>query len=252
MDKTIEKKAFLSRKDLKEFTVPKGVEEIGDWAFAYCDELRTVVFQSDDIRFGKAVFLECNKLSRLEISGKSETVARLLAAAVTVADAPYLLDLKEAGSAEWFSKWDARMLTILHTPDDEGYSKQVLCGEEDYGSTDYQAYCSGRRKVKIRLLFVRLLFDEGLDDTAKKEMSEYVLKHTRNEQHEEAWQVLLNEFGEERAYYELFADLGCVNKENLQDILEDIADSNPEMKAYFLRLGENFHETLDVFGDLLL
>ena len=252
MDKAIEKKAFLSRKDLKEFIVPEDIEEIGDWAFAYCDELRTVVFQSDDIRFGKAVFLECNKLSRLEISGKSEAVARLLAAAVTAADAPYLLDLKEAGSVEWFSKWDARMLTILHTPDDEGYSKQVLCGEEDYGSTDYKAYCSGRRKVKIRLMYVRLLFDEGLDDSVKKEMSAYILKHTKKQKHEEAWSVLLNEFGEERVYYELFADLGCVTGDNLQDILEDIGDSNPEMKAYFLRIGEAFHEKEDVFGNLLL
>ena len=252
IQRAIEKKAYLSRKDLKEITIPESVEEVGDWAFAYCDELRNVNFLNDQVRFGKAVFLECNKLKRIRVEGKSKAVARLLAAAVTVANAPYLLDLREAGSKEWFAKWDARMLTILHTPDDEGYSKQVLCGEEDYGSTDYLAYCSGRRKEKVRLLFIRLLYDEELNEDVKMEMAGYILAHTKNEKHEEAWQVLLEEFGEERAYYELFAQLGCVTKDNLQDILEDIGDANPEMKAYFLRVGEGILENDDVFGDLLI
>lgn len=38
----IDRKAFLSCKSLKEIWLPEGLEEIGDWAFAYCDNLESI------------------------------------------------------------------------------------------------------------------------------------------------------------------------------------------------------------------
>jgi len=159
----IARKEFLSKKNLRKITVPACVTEVGDWAFAYCDNLHTAVFEGRPV-FGRAVFLECKGLRFLYVGttpenaeSDAQAVAALLAAAVTVADAPYLLDAKEAGSAEWLQKWDARMQVILESPDTEGYSKQVLCGEEDYGSTDVSAYLRSRRRNKVRLAMLRLL-----------------------------------------------------------------------------------------------
>ena len=139
----IDKKAFLSRKNLRELVLPGTVEEIGDWAFAYCSNLERIVLPHTVKTMGKAVFLECDKLRVIECSevsecdqermkeeraggrlrkeGWSAEVGHLLAAAVTVLDAYYLLDTEAVGSGEWLAKWDARMLVIMEEADMEGY-----------------------------------------------------------------------------------------------------------------------------------
>lgn len=247
----IGKKAFLSKKNLRRVTLPDTVEELGDWAFAYCDGLLHVTLPRKYIRFGKSVFLECGSL--LQIGCKDgQTPGELLAAAVKAFDAYYLLDLQEAGSEEWLRKWDARLLDLLHTSDQEGYSKQVLCGEEDYGSTDLDAYVSSRRKAKVRLALLRCLHSQRLSEVLKAELVKYLRNHTKGGESSETWQVVLEEHGEHREYYSLFAELGCVNRENLDGILSDIGDAHPEMKAYFLRYGEEQLSGHSFFDDLSL
>ena len=250
--RSIAKKAFLSKKNLRKVTVPASVAEVGDWAFAYCDSLHTVVFEAGEssLRFGRAVFLECKNLRFLSVNDGDETTAALLAAAVTTADAPYLLDACEAGGGEWLEKWDARMLAVLRSADSEGYSKQVLCGEEDYGSTDAAAYESGRRKLKVRLLLLRLLYSRGLSGEHRQEMEKYLKNHTKGCEYEETWQVVLTEHGEESAYYRLFAELGCISEENFQQLLSDVGDGYPELKAYLMRYKEEKLGYQDFFAGL--
>ena len=243
------KKAFLSRKNLRRVVLPETTQEIDDWAFAYCDALEQVIMPERRIRFGKAVFMECGNLTRIA-SPTDSVPAELLAAAVRDFEAYYLLDMTEAGSAEWLKKWDAKLAAILHTPDQEGYSKQILCGEEDYGSTDLEAYKSNSRRRKVRLALLRCLFSQGLSQGLKEELQEYLQSHTKGEESEETWQVVLQEHGEHREYYELFTQLGCVNKNNLNEILTDIGSEYPEMKAYFLRSQEGHAEKADFFDSL--
>lgn len=284
--RTIARKAFLSRKNLRKVTVPPGVTEVGDWAFAYCDSLHTVRFAGRDecrgpeggaaesgmpeqgaenggadcgeqvavsaLRFGKSVFLECGNLRYLYVRDGIESTAALLAAAVTTAGAAYLLDAEEAGSEDWLEKWDARMLTLLHTADNEGYSKQVLCGEEDYGSTDLAAYENGQRKVKVRLLLLRLLYPVGLSGECGRELEAYLREHTKGCEHEETWQVVLAEHGEDRAFYELFAELGCINDSNFEGLLLDVGEEYPELKAYLMRYKEEKLGYQDFFSGLEL
>lgn len=248
----LEKKAFLSKKYLRRISIPHTVTEVGDWAFAYCDNLEQVEFAGQGLRFGRAVFLECGKLKRLMIAGKSETAAALLAAAVTVAEAYYLLEPEEAGSCEWLAKWDARMLAVLRSPDSEGYSKQVLCGEEDYGSTDLNAFLQEKRKLKVRLLLLRLLYSEGLSKQIGEELKEYLRAHTKGCESEETWQVVLEEHGNDREYYQLFAELSCIDAHNLEGILADIGEEYPEMKAFFMRYKQECIGDTDFFADLSL
>lgn len=250
--KKIGKKAFLSRKNLRRVILPDSVEEIGDWAFAYCDRLWEAFLPDRAVRFGKAVFLECSGLKRIVAGDEEAFPAELLAAAVTVMDAPYLLDMEAAGTDEWLEKWDARLSGVLHASDQEGYSRQILCGEEDYGSTDLDAYISGRRRVKAALSFLRLLFPRGLSESLKQELEEYLRSHTKGEAGEEAWQVILKEHGTHREYYRLFAELSCVTEENLSGILADIGETYPEMKAFFLRYREEKLAVTDFFEGLEL
>lgn len=273
----IAKKAFLSKKYLRKVSLPETVEEIGDWAFAYCDNLEQVVLPECEVKFGKAVFLDCGKLKRLYIGTRvadeektiiacseatagrerlkvthREAIAALLAAAVTTAQAAYLLDMEEAGSMEWLAKWDVRMLEILNRPDEEGFSRQVLCGEEDYGSTDMNAYMSEKRKSKVRLLLLRCLFDMELDKTVREHLQRYLREHTKGCSGEETWQVILQEHGNDREYYQLFAELGCLNEENFDLVIDDIGENYPEMKAYFMRYKEEKIGYVDFFGELEL
>lgn len=245
------KKAFLSKKNLKSISFPQTISDIGDWAFAYCDELKEVIFQGKRLQFGKAVFLECKSLEKISAPAKPEYVSRLLAAAIKM-DAYYLLDIMEAGSREWLSKWDARMLSILAASESDGYSKQVLCGEEDYGSTDLEAYKSGRRRQKIRLLLLRLLYPEGLSSENEELFKNYVLAHTMGCESSETWEIILKEHGDDKEYYSLFAELGCLTNGNVQDILEDIGEEYPEMKAYFMNYSMGQSSSLDFFEDLEL
>ena len=248
----IAKKAFLSKKNFRRVILPDSIREVGDWAFAYCDRLKEVEFPLADIRFGRSVFMECGALQSLSVRGKSEAVSQLLAAAVTTACAPYLLQPEEAGDEKWLAKWDARMLTILHADDTEGYSRQVLCGEEDYGSTDLNAYTSGRRRIKVRLALLRLLYPEGLQDMVGRELSAYLQAHTKGCATEETWLVVLEEMGDSKAYFELLTCLGCVSKDNFAAMLEDMGEDHPEMKAFLLRYqaealsGDDFFDSLEL------
>ena len=250
--KSIAKKAFLSRKDLCKITLPDTIAEVGDWSFAYCDSLEQVIFPNKEISFGKAVFLECRSLSRLCIRGRGEAEAALMATAVSKADAYYLLNIMEAGSSEWLAKWDARMLDLLRRPDTEGFSKQVLCGEEDYGSTDVNVYMQEKRKAKVRLVLERSLFDVGLETEVKEEISQYLREHTKGCASEETWQVILREHGNDRPYYQLFAELSCLTEENFEGVLAEIGEEYPEMKAYFMRYKKEKIGYRDFFAGLEL
>lgn len=251
----IAKKAFLSKKTLRKVSLPDTIEEVGDWTFAYCDNLEQAELPGKAVRFGRAVFLDCGKLKSLDIrSGRMDNavIAPLLAAAVTTMQAAYLLDLEEAGSDDWFAKWDNRMLEILNRPDAEGFSRQVLCGEEDYGSTDRDAYMNEKRKSKVRLLLLRLLHDEKLSEELRGIAVQYLREHTKGCVSEEAWQVIRHEHGNDRDYFQLFAELECLTEENFESIIEDIGEEYPEMKAYFMRYKGDRIGYSDFFEELEL
>ena len=59
----IKNNEFL-RADFEEFEVPKEVEYVGDTAFAYCENLETLVF-TRKVYFGYFPIIECNKLRQI-------------------------------------------------------------------------------------------------------------------------------------------------------------------------------------------
>lgn len=237
----IAKKAFLSRKHIRELILPPTIKKIEDWAFAYCGQLEQITLPGGIMELGKAVLVNADALQKVNCVKEgglhhwSEDVAYLLAGAVKDLDAYYLLDLQAAGSEEWFAKWDARLLAVMEEDDNEGYLKQVLCGEEDYGSTDLEAFLSGKRKKKVRLSMLRLQHNEGLSEKLENYLTAYLQAHTKGCEKEETWQVLLQERHSDKESWDLFLELGCATSENMESMLEDMGEEYPEMKAYFLR-----------------
>lgn len=260
----IDRKAFLSRKNLREIGLPAGLKSIGDWAFAYCGSLERITIPAGCSHIGKSLFLDCGKLDCVAgircgegCHGGAEEAwtaesGRLLAAAVTHLEAYYLLEPALVGSREWLGKWDVRLETVMRTEDQEGYSKQVLCGEEDYGSTDLNAFLQEKRQKKVRLAMLRLLCDEGLSDGMREYLEGYLTAHTKGCESEESWQVVLEE-GEVRPdYVQLFLKLGCATKENIEAMVGEMREDQPQLRAAFLRYRQERLEDGDFFAGLSL
>ncbi len=236
----IGKKAFLSCKALREIALPNSLMGIGDWAFAFCTSLEKVMLPYRRLEIGQGVFRECASLSRIENNaGRNgrEDVAHLLAATVGRLDAVYLFDPAAAGSESWLAGFDARVDTKMRLADNDGFSKMLLCGEEDCGSrdTDVDYYMEQKRRDKVRLAMLRLFYDYGLKADFREELEGYLTAHVKGCASEETWRVILEEHGDEKPYYDLLIRIGGVTEENFQGMLQDMGERHTEMKAYLMR-----------------
>ena len=257
----IGRKAFLSNKRIQEVILPDTIRAIDDWAFAYCSRLTCMHMPGHDIAFGKGAFLQCEKLEQIVLEqdghpvlpGRDpECVGALLAAAVHKLDDPWLLSPGEAGSAHWIERWDMRLLKVMRTPDRDGYQNTILCGEEDIGSMENNLdyFLQQKRKSKVRLALLRLLHDKGLDAAVREELTAYLLEHTKGCAHEETWQIVKEEYGNRKAYYDLLLDIGALRADNFDAALCDMGTELAEMKAYLLREKEARFGTGGFFDSL--
>lgn len=248
----IAKKAALSNKILKELVIPETIREIGDWAFAHCSRLKEVRMPRKAIWFGKGVFKDCKELTYISFTGEdNKKLFALLAAVPVMLEAEYLLSPMEAGERVWLQKLDARLLALLQKPDKEGYSRQVLCGEEDLMAS-LEVYLSDRRKQKARLCYLRLLNDIALEKDLENLLKTYLKENTKGCDYEAAWEVVLKENGTNQEYYRVFTEAGCVTEENFDALLFDMGERYPDMKAYLLRYKEQNMEDSDFFAGLSL
>lgn len=256
----IGKKAFLSNKMLKQVFLPGSVTRIEDWAFAYCDRLSKIVVPYHRMEIGQGIFKDCFALEQIaderggEPDGRTEDVSFLLAAVMSRLDAFYLFDFENAGTAEWLARWDARMQYLMQTEDAEGFSRMLLCGEEDYGSRENNLdyYMEQRRREKVRLAMLRLMHDYKLQQPVRAELTEYLLAHVKGQKTEETWTVVLEEHGDDLRYYRFLTELGGVGKDNFQAMMDDMGDRHTEMKAYLMNYYSRNHADEDVFADFEL
>ena len=239
----IGKKAFLSNKTLQKIELPEGVVEIDDWAFAFCSRLEKIILPYHGMKIGQGILKECHKLEQIvnelskEAPKKREDIAFLLAATMSRLDAFYLFDFENAGKEDWLVQWDTLMMQRMKLEDTEGYSKTLLCGEEDYGSNENNLdyYIEQRRREKVRIAMLRLMHDYGLEEENRQELLAYIRAHAKGEASEETWLVVSQEHGDEKAYYQFLLDTDCVNGENYHAMLEDLGEKHTEMKAFLMR-----------------
>jgi hypothetical protein len=234
--RAIGKKSFLGCKGLRQIRLPRGIDNIGEWAFAFCDNLTAVERPRNDIKWGKGVFKNDDKLRRITIypdCSSDPMTCRLLAAAPVIMDAEYLLDIKHAGNEEWIKKWDTRLEHILNLADDEGYHLYVLCGEEDL-HFDYEEYLEYNREKKSELCMLRLINDKWLDEDFKQKLSDYINDHTAGCESDATIRILLKAHGDEQEYYKLLLDTGAVSNINLEQVLFKMGDRHAQMKAFLI------------------
>lgn len=239
----IGKKAFLSNKTVQQIELPEGVVEIDDWAFAFCSRLEKIILPYHGMKIGQGILKECYKLEQIvnelskEVPKKREDIAFLLAATMNRLDAFYLFDFENAGKEDWLVQWDTLMMQRMKQEDTEGYSKTLLCGEEDYGSNEnnLEYYIEQRRREKVRIAMLRLMHDYGLEEETRQKLLAYIRAHAKGEASEETWLVVSQEHGDEKAYYQFLLDTDCVNGENYHAMLEDLGEKHTEMKAFLMR-----------------
>lgn len=165
---TIEKKAYMGRRDLTEVWVPAHVKRIESWAFAHCDRLRLLELPSGIEYIGKDVFLGCSALDRVMVYG-AETmerfsepelvcVSKMTATALRHFDAGNTDGFTGIGSPEWILAWDTACARYIESADDRGFMPFLSGGEEDYEDASHmrQMYQYETRREKIRVLFHRL------------------------------------------------------------------------------------------------
>ena len=252
----IGKKAFLSNKMISQISLPESVVRIDDWAFAYCAKLNKIILPYHRMEIGQGIFKECFNLEQIVDEGadererKTTDVAYLLAASMSRLDAFYLFDFENAGTVEWLVQWDNRMRSVMEREDSEGFSKMLLCGEEDYGSQENNIdyYTEQRRREKVRLAMLRLMHDYGLEDSVRAELEAYLLAHVKGQQTEETWRVILEEYGDELRYYQFLTELGGVTADNFQAMMEDMGESHTEMKAYLMKYHSEQSKGQDAFA----
>jgi len=257
----IKKKAFLSQNLVKKIYVPSSVHTIEDYAFARCRKLERVFIPYGEIKLGQDVFKECGKLKYIHNSeitdNEDDDVSFLLAKTLNELDAFFLFDLKNAGSDEWMKHLDATINMRLNKDDMEDFSKMILCGEEEVvcgedgtiEDSNPEHYKSNRVKEKVRISFLRLLHDYKLDNDLRDRMNEYLLDHVKGCPTEETWEVVLNEHGDNRDYYDYLLNIGGINADNMEKVLNDMGDRHTEIKAYLIKTNDEKKSEDNLFSD---
>jgi hypothetical protein len=244
----IERKAFLSCKTIKEIELPDTIEELGDWAFAHADQLRTITIPNRALTRGKELFLGCVRLKEILVRTLDELnsfgLGRMLAMAVTVLHDYFLFEPLEIGDDAWLNRWDTKLLDLIGLDDLDGFEELWTCGEEDYEGKDYdiKSYPVEKRKMKLRIVYFRLLHPYKLKTETACVLKEYLKASS------EAWDIIMEEHAENLDYYKLFADAGGITEENFDILLTDLANGSAEIKAFLLKYKDEHLKAADAFS----
>jgi hypothetical protein len=250
---SINKKTFLSCKTIREITLPDTIEEIGDWAFAHAENLRTITLPRKEILRGKELFLGCKRLRSIEFNNmpeelKDKGLGRMIALGVTILHDYSLFSPMEVGSDEWVEHWDEKLKSLIELDDLDGFEELWTCGEEDYEGKDYdiKSYPVEKRKMKLRVVYFRLLNPYKLKTDIKEKFQNYI------KDQKESWDIIMEEHKNELEYYKVFTESKAVNIENFESLIADMDNVLPEIKAFMLRYKDENLRNNDVFSEFEL
>lgn len=251
----IGKKAFLGM-GIREAVLPHTVSHIEAFAFAQCTKLHTFIIEKKDGMnapfFEKGVFDDCGSLRRICIGTRPDSAASALMGAVPCTlKAPYLLGDMEPGSMHWFEKWDNALVSFIDEDDAEGYTNVVLCGEEGI-QRSLPDYIADKRKTKAALCMLRLLNPDYMKVKFHDRYTGYLMSHCKGSESEEAWEIILSDYGDNMEYYRLFAEVGCLRDDNIDDMLLDMDERHTEAKAYLIKYKRSHFSKEDAFAEFEL
>ena len=254
-------KAFLSCKEVETLVLPETLEIVEDWAFAHMKQLQEITFPVKKIKFGKKVFLGCENLKKVHLQGtaKSEGNAGmpfLLASMFRYFPEERLQNLELAGSmtgqSSWLADYDEALTAYLARPDDYDFEPAFI-GWFDVEDVDDQKcrFVLQQQKTKIELVFQRLIYSEGLAETVRRNLAEYLLrdgkkageynkqnsKHNKNSNRDLVLEMFCDEeksFGQDISYYKIWAQIGGLDSECAGELMKKIPYEDPEIHTFLL------------------
>lgn len=250
----IGKKAFLGNRSLQHIVLPETIEWIGDWAFCGCMQLRSMELPYCQIRLGKGVFTKDAKLSEIDCNSNMVYPSfskRLMAAAVTLLEADYLLNMIQAGKPEWYEQLDNRLLTLLMDPVENALKDLVYCAEEDMGAKQ-DAYLAETSRKKAYMALLRLAYPENLTEETEDRLVDYLLDG-EGFQTKAAWEAIKESSGKEQLIFcDIMIRINGIREGNFSAVLEDLGDTFVELKAHLLKEWEQRKEKISVWEALAL
>lgn len=240
--KTIGKKAFLGNRYIRNIFFPDTIETVGDWALSRCYGLRKITIPKREITFGRQVFQKSNQLYDISIEGNDGSYDRLLAMAVTMLEAEYLLTPLHVGSSKWCRNLDARIMAVLREPEESALKNLVYCAEEDMASKQ-EACLKELANRKACIAFLRLIHSERMESDIRQSLTEYLRQRTKGCRDESAWEAVKECRHEKMQYCDILFEIGCIHEENISAALEDLKEDNVELKAYILKKWQNRQQT---------
>lgn len=271
----IDRKAFLSKKNIKSIIVSPFIEEVGDWSFSHAEMLEKVYLPKRKINFGKKIFLGAIKLEQVcyydykvfleekeELKGewgsfdrswykdsieipynmgeKETIIAKMMAFACRFLTDESLMNLYLLDESEWFKRWDELLLRFINKDDLEGYIELFASGEEDYEGKEYdiESYPRERRFEKLRMIYFRLMNPINLKSEIEKLLGDYLKRHSKGCDNPEAWDLIVKEYSNDLDAYKCLANAGGITMDNFSACFEDIQDKNAQVKAFLLKWKE--------------
>lgn len=263
----IPKKAYLGENKLTEAMLPYGVTELSDWAFAGCKNLELIALPDTIKEIGKDVFLNCTGLKRILIFGKEqeETLqeggvplwnttesieGELLMQAVCWLLMPQAIPLFSTDRTQFFKELREQITGYLARPDEEGFAPFLAGGEEDYDDreSDPAYYCRRQRLKKVMLLSRYLLLADSIVQECMLERSEKEQWIAYMKEHEESYQIFLEEQHLVRELFALYEKLNLFDRESVSALLEQVTGQQVELRALLLRKQEEYVQTENGWG----
>lgn len=232
----IEDKAFLSAKTVRSVKVPKGIVHIGDWAFAKCTHLASVVFEGEHSPglFGKEVFSGCEMLRSISFAGMDDVTAGYLALCTNKLPFDHLLRSDDIGSKSWYEKWDICLVSTLKSDDEKLRMNAALCGEEDIsydgiGSVDGEMpgqsadYVIKEEFKKCSLSYFRLANDRYLTDDTRAVIERYISGKRWQEGSGSAFYSIFEEGDNALLYLRIYLDIVKPDRQTLLEMTGTVA-----------------------------
>lgn len=261
-DRIIENKKYLSRKDIRKIKICRGVEHIGDWAFAKCSNLTEVVF-SDGFRpglFGKDVFTGCEKLKRISFRDTDDETAVLMAVCANKMYYDHLLRADDIGQRSWYEKWDICLISLLKSDDANARMSAALCGEEDIsydgiGSVDGELpgetddYVRKEEFRKCSLCYLRIINDSYLADITRKAVGNHIRDNSLGNRNGAAFYSMFEEPDSVLRYIGIYLDIIKPDRDMVMKMIAEVPAGNVMASSYLIKEADR---KSDILSELLL
>ncbi|MCR5591952.1 MAG: leucine-rich repeat domain-containing protein [Lachnospiraceae bacterium] len=245
---SIDSKAFLSSKQIRQVMLPRSIERIGDWAFAKCSNLRAVKF-AGPFRpglFGRDVFAGCENLKLIEFADSDSVTARLHALCANKLPYDHLLRSDDVGQKSWYEKWDIVFQSVLASDDSEVRMSAALCGEEDIsydgiGSVDGELpgetgdYVQKEEFRKCSLCYIRLSNSTFLTESTENAIKNHLIANRFGEASGAAFYSIFEEDENILPYLRIYLDTVKPDRQMLSEMISAVPAKDVYARSFLIK-----------------